>query len=520
MHITYTDSTGKTGEMATDAAVVLIGRALPPGPGHLGVNDSKVSSKHARLTVKNGECWIEDLGSTNGTWVGTARIKAPTRVGPGVQIRVGQTLIRIDGLPAVPAPQPPACGAEIPEKKPDEVVDAGQSFSDLLLAGSDLEAARLRVSAAYDLCEALAEIEHVDGVASALLNNLLRAFPRAGRTVHCGLLLGENLVLRAFRPEDAPPTCSLNFARRVAAEKKSSLWRIDQSSGDSSASLVQAGIRSAMYAPMIWKGEVLGVLYLDASSPKSLFDKDDLRLMQTMATQTAMFIKNLSLQQTMQRESIIKTRLLAQFPKTIAERMAKQPGRLAVMSDRVEAATVLFSDVRGFTKMSSSMDPDRVVQMLNDMFHDLTPIVLKANGTVDKYIGDAILAVFGSPDPDDQQWERAVQAAVEMQAAMGSLAAGRWQARSPFRIGIGIHTGPVIHGFIGAPERQEYTVIGDTINVASRYCSGAGPGEILISPATYARVHHLVDVEHPPREIETKHEDKLKAYAVRGLKRK
>jgi len=109
---------------------------------------------------------------------------------------------------------------------------------------------------------------------------------------------------------------------------------------------------------------------------------------------------------------------------------------------------------------------------------------------------------------------------VEMQAAMGSLAAGRWQARSPFRIGIGIHTGPVIHGFIGAPERQEYTVIGDTINVASRYCSGAGPGEILISPATYARVHHLVDVEHPPREIETKHEDKLKAYAVRGLKRK
>jgi adenylate cyclase len=521
MRITFEDPSGKKEELVTDAAVVLIGRGLAPGPGRLGLKDVKVSSQHARLSVENGECWIEDLDSTNGTWVGKAKIKTRTRVGAGVVIRVGQTSICVEDLPPPTKPVLPACPASEPGAgKPDEVVEAGQSLPDLLLAGADLEAARFRLSAAYDLLESMGEIDHLEGMATALLDHLLRAFPRAGRGGHSGLLLGENLILRAFRPEDEPPTCSLSLARQVSAEKRGCLWRIDESAGDSSASLLQAGIRSAMYAPLVYKGEVLGVLYLDASSPKAMFDKDDLRLMQIMATQAAMSIKNLYLQQTMQRESIVKARLLAQFPKTIAERLAKQPGRLAVLSERVDAVTVLFSDVRGFTKMASTMDPDRVVQMLNDMFHDLTPLVLKANGTVDKYIGDAVLAVFGSPDPDDRQWEHAVQAALEMQEAMNRLTESRWQGRPPFRIGIGIHTGPVIHGFIGAPERQEYTVIGNTINVASRYCSGAGPGEILISPATYARVHQIVDVDHPPREIETKHEDKLKAYAVRGWKGK
>ena len=83
-----------------------------------------------------------------------------------------------------------------------------------------------------------------------------------------------------------------------------------------------------MYVPLIWKGEVMGVLYLDAVSGKAEFDLEDLRLMQTIAAQAAMFIKNLSLQQTMQREALVKARLLAQFPRSIAERLARQPGRM------------------------------------------------------------------------------------------------------------------------------------------------------------------------------------------------
>jgi adenylate cyclase len=272
-----------------------------------------------------------------------------------------------------------------------------------------------------------------------------------------------------------------------------------------------------MYAPLIWNGHPLGVVYLDAAGAGA-FDRDDLRMTQLMASQAAMFISNFQLQQTLRRESLIKSRLLAQFPRAIAERIARMPEKAAIPSERVDAVTILIADVRGFTRLASAMDPEAVVRKLNEMFQVLTPIILKNNGTVDKYIGDAVLAVFGSPDSDEKQWEHAAQAALEMQTALRALETGPWKGQPPFRVGIGLHTGPAIHGFIGAEERMEYTVIGDTINVASRYCDAARPSEILVSPAVFARLHFRLEVEHPPREIETKHEGRMKAYVVRGWK--
>jgi adenylate cyclase len=499
MRIFYTGPSGLKEQFTTESDTVLIGRQLSPQPGHLNLNDGKVSAHHARLSFEGGEYWIEDLGSTNGTWVDKKKIKAKTRLTPESTIRVGQIILQVEAVPPLSS-APPSCEVEqAPQEIPVEVVEASEPLPDLFLAGASLEAARLRLSAVYELSAALGEIDNLESLASSLLDHLHRAFPYIG---HSGLLLGSDLALKAYRPEDQPPTCNFTLARHVLTQKKACLWQINAPSDvDTSASLFHTGAQSAMYAPLIWKGEILGVLYLDVSSPKAMFDIDDLRLMQIMATQAAMFIKNLHLQQTMQREAIVKARLLAQFPRQIAERLARQPTRAAIVSERVETVTVLLSDVRSFTKLASMMEPEQVVQMLNDMFHDLTPIVLKYNGTVDKYVGDAILAVFGSPDPDELQWEHAVQAALEMQAAIKHLALERWQGRPAFQIGIGIHTGPVIHGFIGAPERMEYTVIGNTINSASRYCDGAAPDEVLISPAVYARLHHCVEVDRQDYQV-------------------
>ncbi|MEW5900500.1 MAG: adenylate/guanylate cyclase domain-containing protein [Acidobacteriota bacterium] len=533
MRLIFTDAAGQIKEYLIDLNSVLIGRNLPLQPDYIDLKDGKVSSQHARLTFENDEFWVEDLGSTNGTWVGKKKIKAhlKTRLTLESTLLVGQTTIKVEVTPPSPSgapPKPPSGASPVPagftaeplvSEAPAESIEAAEPLPNQFLAGESLEAARLRLTAVYELSESLGEIDNLEFLSSTILDHLHRTFRQRGRHGHSGLLVGENLVLKAFRPEDEPPTCSLTLARHVLTNKKGCLWQIDTPDGvGQSVSLISAGVRSAMYVPLIWKGEVQGVLYLDETSPRYAFDLDDLRLLQIMATQAAMFIKNLSLQQVIQREAVVKARLLAQFPKTIAERMARQPSRLTIVSERVETATVLFTDVRGFTKLSSAMEPEHIVQMLNDMFHDLTPIILKHNGTVDKYIGDAVLAVFGSPDPDEQQWEHAVEAALEIQAAIKHLAAGRWLGRTAFPVGIGIHTGPVIHGFIGAPERMEYTVIGSTINAASRYCNASGPGEILISPATYARLHHRLEVEHPAREIDTKHEGKLKAYLVRGWK--
>jgi class 3 adenylate cyclase len=166
------------------------------------------------------------------------------------------------------------------------------------------------------------------------------------------------------------------------------------------------------------------------------------------------------------------------------------------------------------------MDPGDVVEMLNELFSVCIPIIFKYNGTVDKYIGDSILAVFGSPESDDRQWEHAVRAAFDMQQAIRAQGDKRQSRSAPVcQVGIGIHTGAVLHGFIGAAERMEYTVIGDTVNRAVRYCDGAHRGEIVISPAVYQQVADLVDVA--ARTITTKHpesEPDMEAYVIRAFK--
>lgn len=182
--------------------------------------------------------------------------------------------------------------------------------------------------------------------------------------------------------------------------------------------------------------------------------------------------------------------------------------------------TILVSDVRNFTALSADMDPDAIVRMINEMFDALVPIVFEFDGVVDKFVGDSVLAVFGSPEPDDQQWEKAVRAALEMQNAIRMLGEGRRARRLPvFEIGISIHSGAVIHGFIGSQQRTEYTVIGDAVNKASRFCDGAGPGEIVISEPVFEQVFDFVDVV--PKAIKTKHADvepDLKAYVVKGIR--
>jgi len=199
----------------------------------------------------------------------------------------------------------------------------------------------------------------------------------------------------------------------------------------------------------------------------------------------------------------------------IAERL-KQRGQVRLGGD-FRDVTILIADIRGFTNLSATMSPHEVTQMLEDYFGALVPLVFKYQGTVDKYVGDAILAVFGSPDPDEEQHIHAVQAALEMQSAIKEVNAKRTaQGKQTGELGIGIHSGEVVHGLIGTPERMEYTVIGDTVNRASRYCDGADKGEVLISSDLYQWIWNRIEAEQT--SIATKHEGNLTAYRVKRLR--
>src|SRR5207302_1320601 len=154
--------------------------------------------------------------------------------------------------------------------------------------------------------------------------------------------------------------------------------------------------------------------------------------------------------------------------------------------------------------------------LLNDYFSALVDAIFKHDGTVDKITGDAILAVFGSPEPDPLRHEKAIRAALSMQSAMTEVTDRRKRRGQVIcTIGIGVHSGEVLHGFIGSNDRMELTVIGEAANWTARYCAGAKSGEILISPALHQRLWRYVDAE--PTRIETKHEGMLSAYRLMSI---
>ncbi len=156
-----------------------------------------------------------------------------------------------------------------------------------------------------------------------------------------------------------------------------------------------------------------------------------------------------------------------------------------------QEATILFSDIRGFTSMSETMAPNEVVETLNDYFNLMIEIIFKYNGTLDKIIGDALMVIYGAPNSTDQDTENAVLTAIEMQERLIEFNQQRIiHSKLPITIGIGINRGKVISGNIGSRQQMNFTVIGDSVNLASRLCSVAKANEIIVSDTVWKHVKH------------------------------
>jgi adenylate cyclase len=178
----------------------------------------------------------------------------------------------------------------------------------------------------------------------------------------------------------------------------------------------------------------------------------------------------------------------------VMEQILERP-ELGELGGRKEVVTVLFADIRGFTSLAESLEPQEVVEQLNEYLQTMTPIIFANHGTIDKFVGDEIMAYFGAPVyPEEHAW-RAVKTALEMQAALDALRR-KWRLarRADIRIGIGVNTGSVVMGNIGSSQYMDFTLIGDVVNVASRLCSIAEPGEVLLGTATLAQVADRVSV--------------------------
>ena len=181
----------------------------------------------------------------------------------------------------------------------------------------------------------------------------------------------------------------------------------------------------------------------------------------------------------------------------------------------LQPVTVLFADIRGFTSLSEQMDAREVVDLLNDFFGVMTAAIFQSNGTLDKFIGDCVMALFGAPIPSERSPRNALVAAVRMQQQVARLGEERVQrGLAPIRIGIGLHHGPAVVGNIGSAERMQYTAIGDTVNIAARLVSRAEPGQILVSEAMYKAAGGS-DLFHDLGQVSVKGRDaQVRVYSV------
>jgi adenylate cyclase len=272
---------------------------------------------------------------------------------------------------------------------------------------------------------------------------------------------------------------------------------------DPSRSVMEQGIVASMCAPLKAADRVLGVLYADSVIGGRPLTPADLDLLAGFANQAALALDNAMLHERLRREAVAREKLERFFPPSTTERiLGADEIRLDVVETRV---TALFCDISRYTELTAGMPPREVLDLLNEYFPLVAQSVFDEGGTLEKYIGDAVLAIWGAPFSREDDADRAVAAAVAMQRAVR----GR-----RFGIHIGLHTGPVAAGNVGTDRYLQYAAVGETTNLASRICGVAGEGEIILSAETAAALRGSPSLEALPVVSVKGHETPLSLYRL------
>lgn len=267
-------------------------------------------------------------------------------------------------------------------------------------------------------------------------------------------------------------------------------------------SIVSQGVRSTICAPLITESNVHGVVYADRLDPFAAFSADDLELISAIAAQTAVTVETVKAHRRLAREEVARANYSRFMPEYVVRQLLENPDsfRLGGVNQTI---TVLFADIRGFTAYSENEKPEKVVRLLNKYFSAMSELIFAHGGTLDKYTGDGLMAIFGAPTATPDDAKNALRTAVAMQKRLETL---NWELEADgfnqIAVGIGLHTGEAIIGYIGSEQRSEYTAIGDTVNLASRLESSAAGGQILISEATARAGDNLFAlIGHEPLQV-------------------
>ncbi len=470
--------------------------------------DRLVSKRHARIYFHEKKFIIEDLDSRNGTFVNEEKIYRKV-LNPNDIIRIGRSVlvfqVKDDEYHRDPPTDSVAIVSEdldsaLPQKvkKVKEVSNRffpAEKIGNIESLRQDYE--KLRI--AFELSRKIGLELDFDRVLEIILEEALKIVP-ADRAVLLLLDGDKNLVPRAVKVRgENGHSGRINISRSIlnyAIRNKRAVLTSDPAMDQRFAgakSVILEGIRSAICVPLISptnREKVFGAMHLDIQNSMIVFTEKDLDLITTVAAQAAYAIENFELTKKIEKEISIRNHLERYLSPAILSKLDQTSAlRIDYEGEEVEA-TVMFTDIRGFTTISENTDPKELIKDLNEYFSLIVDIIFSYEGTLDKFIGDAVMAVWGTPHQDKDNPKKAVMAALNIQDELLKLNRSRIKRRKPpFLTGIGISTGKVIAGNMGSPKRMEFTVIGDTVNMASRLCAEAAGAEILISESTFKFVH-------------------------------
>ena len=496
------DAHGRSSIFELDVNELTVGRAADAG---LVLEDGRASRRHACITRDAGVFAIRDLNSGNGLYVNGQRVSEKV-LAHGDVIQVGHSRLVFDhsaGSSAVKFAEQDADQVAILVRRIEDAASPATTppgSPDMSAAEKELEGLRRKariLTLMYELGKNLKGAISLEEVYRQVCDLLLEVCA-ADRVLILEIdETGVGLKV-AYEGKGNIGSISRTVSRTVTSKvitERVTLLSTNASVDPALAqgqSIVLQQIHSVICAPLIVREQVQGLMYLDQDKVAA-FSTVDLDVVNAVAAQAAIALENVHALKRQAREVEVRTAYSRFLPAHVVEDLLKNPEKLR-LGGASQIATVLFADVRGFTRMSAAMDPEEIVGVLNDYFGEMTEIIFEHGGTLDKYIGDGLMALFGAPytGPDDAI--NAVRTAVAMQKRMetlkGQFGSGK-TGGTALGIGIGVNTGLVTVGYVGSMRRFDYTAIGDTVNMASRLESNAPAGEIYIANKTFSELRGL-----------------------------
>ena len=501
-----------------DGARLIVGRAPS---SDIPIIDPTISRRHAELQSAESGFSIRDLGSSNGTFVNGTRIESGmANVGDLISFgKVGFRLQRIatEALPPEPISEPTPLIPTIVRRR--SVRDSNATIASVTppLSATPIatpeplstaDKSQQKLATLLEVSKGLGKAADID----SLLDKIVRYAYQILEVDRVAILLvdGGELVPKISRDKrgvDTERAIPQSIARTALNDKVAILS--DNAGEDTrfgGQSILMQQIRSAICCPLVGSEDnALGVLYIDNAHTGHRFSDEDFEFCIAFAGIAAVAIENGQFAQRIQRDLVTRSNFERFFTPQLAKQIAESQVSIRLGGDK-RAVAVLFSDIRGFTALSEAMRPEDTASLLTEYFTQMVDCVFRHDGTLDKFIGDAVMAQWGAPigGPDDA--DKAMAAAVDMMHALEKLNAG-WRAagRPAVQIGIGLNFGEAFAGNIGSDRRLEYTIIGDTVNTAKRVCSAALEGQVLITEEFRQALHSSPElVQCEPMDLKNK----------------